>query len=431
MVHAGIVRMYRAAGQPVPRGLGKRISEITTPEQFAALLAEVRPKADGKAGTDERLDRAFFEGLSDAVPGRITLIEARDAKVEAQMAANRYVGIQIVVGMNDDAKLPQVQQTFEGGPAQRAGVKKGDLIEAIDDTPLGGGSLKQYIDRLRGAEGTEVAVRVRREGSEQPLTFRMNREALPHPTISGIAKDHPLKLDGPDPIGYLMIEEILSSTARELRQMEAKMQDEGLKAVVIDLRRHDPSTRGDLHSAVLLADELLDAGPIGRVRLHDRESSYLAEPGAVFAGWPMVVLVGGFTSGESEWLAAALQDNRRATIIGSPTHGIGVSLSTLPVGDGSWSMTLVTGLLERADGRPIGFYEPTPKYARTVTDGRNSIRSEPSRLGITPDIAVPPSQAEPRDATGKDASIGKAIEVLRKAVSSPAANDAPTQPAGR
>ena len=121
MIHAGIVAMYRAVEKAPPAGLGARISGLTTHEQFATLLAEVRPRPGGAAKTEAALDQAFLDGLSAAVPGGVTIMEAKESKVAEQLAGNRYVGIQIAVTVDEASKLPQVAGVFEGGPAQARG----------------------------------------------------------------------------------------------------------------------------------------------------------------------------------------------------------------------------------------------------------------------------------------------------------------------
>ena len=414
MIHSGIVGMYRAVDKPIPAGLGARLSALTTPGEFAALLAEVRPKPSGNAGTEGGLDRAFLEGLSDGVPGGLELMEAKDRRVAEQMAGNRYVGVQIAVEMDAAAGLPKIRQVLKGGPADRAGMLAGDVIEAVDGTDIGGGTLKEYVDRLRGPEGTGVTVRARRPGEKKSRTFRMARAALPHVTITGTSGAGAHRLDGPDPIGYARLDEILSSTPRELRELAAKMEAEGLKAVVLDLRGLRQG-QGDLHAAVLLADELLDGGTIGHVRTADRKVTYTAEPGALFRDWPMAVLVDGETAGHSEWIAAALQDNKRAPVVGLPTSGQGGTRSTVPVGDGAWAATLVTGLLERRDGRAIGYYASPRNPALDRMQTREGVPPEKSPYGVTPDVVVP-------QAPNRDDALTAAADILRKAIPRPEAS---------
>ncbi|QEH35022.1 putative CtpA-like serine protease [Aquisphaera giovannonii] len=442
MLHAGIIAMYRAVRVPTPDGLSREISERTTYEQFAGLLEMVRPKPRAAAATEAALDRAFLDGVSASVPGGLAIMEAKESKVAAQIAGNRYVGIQISVSLDEKTKRPRVNGVLDGGPAQRAGMKEGDVIEAVDGEPLGGLTLAEYIDRLRGEEGTPVTVAVRRAGEKEPRTFRMVREAMRHATISGpagpkgfgsgatkpgpspgAAEPGSFRVAGAGPIGYLKIQEILASTPREVREAAAKMEAEGLKAVVIDLRQmpRGPDSAGG-HPAVLLADEFLDSGTIGRLRTASREVTYRAEPGSVFPGWPMAVLVDGGTSDHAEWLAAALKANGRATIVGAATAGLGASRSTIPLGDGGRTASLVTGLLEWPDGRPIGYFTPANRAGLPFGDEPPDSRRPDAGLGVTPDVAVPPARQAGNGAGGRagDGPLRAAMDVLGKALQEPA-----------
>jgi carboxyl-terminal processing protease len=436
MFHAGIVAMYHAAEKVPPGGLGERISGLTTYEQFASLLTEVRPKPGGSATTEAALDRAFLDGLSASVPGGLVIMEPKESKVAAQLAGNRYVGIQISVTLDQKSKRPKVMDALEGGPAHRAGMKAGDVIEAVDGKAVGGLTLAEYVDQLRGEEGTTVTVSVRRAGEKTPLIFRMTREAMRHATISGpagrkgfrfngaepapgAARPDSFRLAGAGPIGYLKIQELLASTPREVREAAAKMEADGLEALVLDLRQmHRGAGSAEIHPAVLLADELLDSGTIGRVRLASREVTYRAEPGALFSGWPIAVLVDGATSDQAEWIAAALKVNKRATIVGTTTAGLGISRSTVPIGEGGRTVNLVTGLLEWPDGRLLGYFVPANFAFPAMGQGMEDYwprRDE--RLGVSPDVPVPPA---PRNGpSAEDRSLKAALEVLAKAIRRP------------
>ncbi len=176
------------------------------------------------------------------------------------------------------------------------------------------------VDRLRGDEGTDVMVTLRQPNAAGTRTLKMTRAALPRTTVTGVQKrpagGWDVRLNSTDPIGLLRITEITASTPHELRKLAQQLESEGVRAVVLDLRGLGGSS---VHSAVLLADCLLDSGPIGRVWTPEREHTYQAEPDALFRGWPLAVLVDQATWGTAEWLAAALQDNHRAIVVGLPT----------------------------------------------------------------------------------------------------------------
>jgi len=357
MILSGMAAMFKAVGVPVPDGLDGRVSSLTTREQLATLLAEVwpAPLEDG-VSAGERESDAFLEGLLAGVPGHPQLFSAKQLKVTEQIQGNRYVGIHVALATSQEEGRPQIAKVIEGGPAERAGVKDKDLIEEIDGLATKGEALAKSVDRLRGEEGTAVTIRVRQPEDKEARTLRMTRGMLPRKTITGLRerpdKGWDLIVNGTDPIGYLKIQEITASTPHELRQMARRLEAEGARALVLDLRS---LSTAEFHPTVLLADSLLDGGTIGRVRMADRVMTYRAEPDALFRGWPLAVLVDRRTSGAAEWLAAALQDHGRALVVGSPTSGYaGGVQTTMPVGDGSSTIRLTTGLLERGDGRPIG-----------------------------------------------------------------------------
>jgi carboxyl-terminal processing protease len=307
---------------------------------------------------------------------------------------------------------------MEGGPAARAGVKKGDLFEEVDGVDTKGMDLRDVVEHTRGDEGTDVTIKVRSPKEAKARTLRITRgrmssDRLFRATVEGVRKhdsgDWKVRLDVPDPIGYVKITGIGPSTPHELRKLAGRMESEGVRALAIDLRGAGAGgTALAVHSAVLVADNLLERGAIGRVRTVRGETTYQADSDALFRGWPIAVLVDHNTSGAAEWIAAALQDNHRATIIGSPTRGahravtaFGMRMesgeqghyeapvkSTVSVGDGRWWISMMTGTLERGDGRPL--------VDRDGTMAEVADREKP-RGGVQPDRSVPPTRSEFRN----------------------------------
>ena len=279
----------------------------------------------------------------------------KERKVQESFAANLYVGIQIHLGVDEKSKRPVFLKILEGGPADNAGARAGDLIEEVDGESTAEKPLSWVVDRLRGAEGTDVLVRFRRPETGEVFTKPMTRGTLPRATVQGLTplpgKRWAVRLDGPAPIGYLKLAEVSGSTPQELRGFAAQLESEGCKALVLDLRETSPA---HFHETVLLADALLDGGVIGRVRSSDSEKIYRAEPDALFRDWPMVVLVAGNANPEVAWLCAALLDNHRATIVGEPALRREAAFhETIGLPGGEWSIQMTTGRLERGDGRPI------------------------------------------------------------------------------
>jgi carboxyl-terminal processing protease len=439
MIQSGFKALYKAAGSPVPPGLSRRLSAIAAPEQLATLIANVWPKVTVKSPDAAKLQAAFIDGLLATVPGGARLVSAKERKVEEQFRGNRYVGIHIALGRDEQEKRPKMIEVIEGGPADRAGAKAGDLIEQINGVDTKGMELRDAVDRLRGDEGTNVTIRVRQPNESTSRTMKITRGQLPHPTISGVHRradgSWNVQLDGPGPIAYLRITEIGASTPHELRTLARQIESHGNCGLVLDLRNLSGNS---LHEAVLLADSLLSGGTIGRVQTAEREVIYPADADALFRGSPIVVLIDQTTSGTAEWLAAALQDNHRATLVGAPTWSSLYTIragaeqsanvrSMVTIGDGSWSVELATGRLERSDGRPIS------DESRVIeqTDGPRAQRPvDPGKLqsGVKPDHMVggnqsptarsipPRSQLRPNQQPGvtDDEVLREAVRLLRQ-----------------
>jgi carboxyl-terminal processing protease len=213
-----------------------------------------------------------------------------------------------------------------------------------------------------------------------------------------------------EPIAYVRINEMAGSTPHELRKVAQRLEGEGMKAIILDLRGRSTSSP---HAALLLADSLLDHGTIGRVRTGDGETAYQADPDAIFRRWPIAVLVDQFTTGAAEWLAAAIQDNQRGVVIGSPTSsarlnpGYSFVTSLVRVGNSDWSVSLATGILERGDGRPISAFDRSmPTVIREPMSKTN---------GVHPDHSVP--QPGNRVGSRPDAAVNQAMEQLHRLLS--------------
>jgi len=439
MILDGIKALYKAPGLVVPPGLSRRVSALSTPEQLATIIADAWPKSTAKSVAATKAEQVFLEGMLASVPGGARLVSAKDRKVDEQFKGNRYVGIHIALGMDSQENRPMMMEVFEGGPANRAGAKPGDLIEQINGVDTKGMELRDAVDRLRGDEGTDVTIKVRQSKEAKSRTMKITRGQLPHATISGVRKrlsgGWDVRLDASGPIAYLRISEIAASTPHELRKLAPQLESQDNWGLVLDLRGLGGTS---LHEAVLLADSLLAGGVIGRVQTAQREVTYQADSDALFRTSPIAVLVDQDTSGTAEWLAAALQDSHRAIIVGTPTFSAtnttlaGAMLRTdlrsmVTIGDGSWSIELTTGRLRRGDGRPIG-------GEAVVAGGRVSVQRplDPDKIktGVKPDHMVggrgidasrlarprPPGRPNQEPNTANDEILQEAVRLLRESL---------------
>jgi carboxyl-terminal processing protease len=448
MILAGIKSLYEAAGLPIPAGLSRRVSALTTPEQVTALLVELWPSRPAKSIQTRDLGEALVNGLLASVPGGAEIASAKEQEVQEQFQGNRYVGIHIQVRYDEEEKRTIIAGLVPGGPADRAGMKQEDRIEQIDGVDTKDMTLRQVVERLRGPDGTDVRVTVRQPRSEA-RTLKATRGPLFIATITGAHKktsgEWDFQLGGADSIGYLRIRDISASTPHELRKIAQELEAENLRGLILDLRGLSSTS---LHATVLLADYLLDHGRIGRVREAERVTTYDATPDALFRGWPLVALVDAETAHTAEWLAAALQDNHRAVLVGTATQsgwvpprqlpsfpGTAVLRSSVPVGDGAWYLSLITSGLEHGDGRPLAA-SPAPLNPLAIPLRRSPERSErQANGGVKPDYLVSPRNVRPEGQRParpgamfgaadsivdpwSDAALAKAIEVLRAGLKS-------------
>lgn len=450
MILAGIKGLYEAAGLPIPAGLSRRVSALTTPEQFTALLVELWPSKPAKSIRTDDLAEAVVNGLLASVPGGAEISPAKEHEVQEQFQGNRYIGIHIQVRYDDKEKRTVIAGIVPGGPADRAGMKQEDRIEQVNGVDTKDLTLRQVVDRLRGADGTDVSVTVRQPKGEA-RNLKATRGPLFIATITGVHKktsgEWDYHLAGPDSIGYIRFRDIAASTPHELRKVAQELEGENPnpRGLIIDLRGLSSTS---LHPTVLLADCLLDHGRIGQVREAERVMAYDATPDALFRGWPLVALVDAETAHTAEWLAAALQDNHRAVLVGTATQSgwvqprqlpgfpaAAVLRSSVPVGDGAWYLSLITARLEHGDGRPLAA-SPASLNPLTIVLRRSPERNaREANGGLKPDHVISPRNARPEsqrptrpggifgaeDSTvdpWSDAVLAKAIEVLRAGLKS-------------
>ncbi len=257
----------------------------------------------------------------------------------------------------------KVISPIDDTPASRAGVKPGDLILALDGKTVQGLSLNDAVDKMRGPANSRIKLTIKREGNDQPVELSMNREVIKVQVV----KSH---MEGND-IAYIRMTGFTEQTENGLRKaMQSLRQQAGdhLRGVVLDLR-NNPG--GLLDQAVSVSDDFVDQGEIVSTRARHPEDSqrWDAKDGDITGGLPLVVLTNGGSASASEIVAGALQDHRRAIVVGTRTFGKGSVQTVIPLA-GNGAMRLTT--------------------ARYYTPSGRSIQG----LGITPDIEVHASRTE-------------------------------------
>lgn len=241
--------------------------------------------------------------------------------------SGEFGGLGIEVGMEDG--FVKVISPIDDTPADRAGVKAGDLVIRLDDTPVKGMALSDAVKIMRGKPGTDIVLTIVREGEDKPLNITITRDVIRVTSVKSNLLD--------PGYGYVRISQFQSRTGDNLREALEKMEEESggpLKGLVLDLR-NNPG--GVLSAAVSVSDAFITDGIIVYTegRLDDAKLKFNAKPTDILNGAPMVVLVNGGSASASEIVAGALQDHHRAIIMGGKTFGKGSVQTILPMDNGS------------------------------------------------------------------------------------------------
>jgi carboxyl-terminal processing protease len=257
------------------------------------------------------------------------------------------VGIEITVRDN----VLTVVSPIEGTPAYEAGVKAGDQIIGINDKSTNDMTLTDAVKNIRGPKGTKVKLTVRREGAEKPLEFSITRDVIPLKSVRNY-------LLTPD-IGYVRISSFQSKTDEDLASALEKIEDgRVLKGLILDVR-NNPG--GLLTQAIKVSDLFLDSGLIvsTKGRNESQNMEVPAQRDEKPRNYPIIVLVNGGSASAAEIVAGALQDNKRALVLGTKTFGKGSVQTILPLSDGS-GLRLTTAKYYTPSGKSIQLSGITP-----------------------------------------------------------------------
>jgi carboxyl-terminal processing protease len=304
-------------------------AQETLPWEDARLLAEVL----------ERVKQEYVEPVNDqqlienAVRGMVTELDPYSQFLDSEefeeiriSTTGNYSGVGLEVNLSDG--LVTVVAPIEGTPAERAGLRPGDVIVRIDGEPVDQQNVGDTVARMRGKPGTAVTIVVDRDGEPEPLSYRLTRS---HVQVKSIRSE---QLE-PE-YGYVRVTHFSETTYKDLRNAigDLKRDSPGeLRGLILDLR-NNPG--GVLESAVDVSDAVLDAGVIVTANGRGREATFRheAQDGDLLDGAELVVMVNGGSASASEIVAGALQDNGRATIVGSKTFGKGSVQTVMPLSNG-------------------------------------------------------------------------------------------------
>jgi len=319
---------------------------------FERVRADYVEKPD-----DSKLVESAINGMLaglDPHSGYMTPSSFRDMQVQTR---GEFGGLGIEVTMEDG--LIKVVAPIDDTPAAKAGIMANDIITRLNDEAAQGLTIDQAIDKMRGPVNTKIKLTIMRKGSDKPIEVTIVRDIIRVKSV----RWHP---EGSD-VGYIRVTQFSEQTTDGLKQaindLNSQLGADKIKGYVLDLR-NNPG--GLLDQAISVSATFLEKGEIVSTRGRNPEETqrFNARHGAMIKGKPLIVLINGGSASASEIVAGALQDQKRATLIGTRSFGKGSVQTIIPLGGGNGALRLTT--------------------ARYYTPSGHSIQA----TGITPDIEV-------------------------------------------
>jgi carboxyl-terminal processing protease len=317
---------------------------------FERVRADYVEKPD-----DSKLIETAINGMLTGLDPHSSYMDAKSFRDMQVQTRGEFGGLGIEVTMQDG--LIKVVSPIDDTPASKAGLQSGDLIFTLDGEPVQGLTLQEAVEKMRGKPGTPIKIGVRRAGKD-PFDVSLTREVIKVKSVR-------FRLEAGD-IGYIRVTSFTEqSTSGVLDAVEKLKKEAGgkLKGYILDLR-NNPG--GLLDQAISVSDTFLTKGEIVSTRGRNAEETqrFNSRPGDMIKGKPLIVLVNGGSASASEIVAGALQDHKRATLLGTRSFGKGSVQTIIPLGSGNGALRLTT--------------------ARYFTPSGRSIQAK----GITPDIEV-------------------------------------------
>ena len=346
------------------------LAEKAQPEQalplkdlraFVEILQRVKNDYVEPVSDDKLLENAV-RGMLSGLDPHSAYLDKDEYEDMNTATTGKFGGLGIEVQMKDG--LVFVVSPIDDTPAAKAGIQSGDYIVKINEDTVRGLSLKEAVDKMRGDPGSKVSLTVLRQNADKPLTFDMKRDTINVASARG-------KVLEPG-YGYLRVSQFTATTGKLVLEELKKIKKEGdVRGLVLDLR-NNPG--GVLNAAVDVSDAFIDKGAVVSIKGRDADSNrvFNATSGDELAGRPIVVLVNGGSASAAEIVAGALQDSRRAVIVGTKTFGKGSVQTILPLTNDS-AIKITT--------------------ARYYTPSGRSIQAE----GIEPDISFQPVKVSKAD----------------------------------
>ncbi len=294
---------------------------------------------------EEKLVENAINGMLNSLDPHSSYLNAKDFADMRIQTRGEFGGLGIEVTMENE--LVKVVSPIDGTPAAEAGVLSGDLISKIDGDAVRGLTLQEAVEKMRGPVKTPIVLTIVREGADKPFDITIVRDVIKVQSVKARVEN--------DDVGYLRISSFTEQTSENLeagiKKIREEVGDDKLRGFVLDLRLNPG---GLLDQAVSVSDTFLDRGEVvsTRGRNPDETRRYSARPGDLTGGKPLIVLMTGGSASASEIVAGALQDHKRATILGTRSFGKGSVQTIIPLGS-SGALRLTTALYYTPSGTSI------------------------------------------------------------------------------
>ncbi|MCB1368440.1 MAG: S41 family peptidase [Rhodobacteraceae bacterium] len=352
---AGILLTSQVAGPLIADEADRKKSTYEQLDLFGDIFERIRSQYVEQVDEADLIESAI-NGMLTSLDPHSSYLPPRDFKDMQVQTRGEFGGLGIEVTQEDG--YVKVVSPIDGTPADEAGIQAGDVITHVNGEPVQGLTLNQAVELMRGPVGSEIVITVVRESVDEPFDVSIIRDTIKIAAVKARVEGNAivLRISSFTDQTFPNLEGGLQEAAKEIGGMDA------VSGVILDLR-NNPG--GLLNQAILVSDAFLDKGEIVSTRGRKAEDSerYNATPGDLAGGKPIVVLINGGSASASEIVSGALQDHRRAIIVGTKSFGKGSVQTIMPLqGDGAMRLTT----------------------ARYYTPSGRSIQS----LGVAPDIIV-------------------------------------------
>lgn len=369
---------------------------------------------------DAKLVETAINGMLAGLDPHSSFMDAKSFRDMQVQTRGEFGGLGIEVTMEDG--LVKVVAPIDETPAAKAGILANDIITHLDDEAVQGLTLNQAVEKMRGPVNTKINLRVMRKGQDKPVEISITRDII---RVRAVRSN----VNGDD-VAYIKLTQFNEQTTEGLKKaiadLSSQIPADKLKGYIIDMR-NNPG--GLLDQAISVSDALLDRGEIVSTRGRNVEETqrFNSRAGDLTKGKPIIVLINGGSASASEIVAGALQDHKRATVLGTRSFGKGSVQTIIPLGAGNGALRLTTARYYTPAGRSIQAKGISPDIevlqdvpeelkARADTKGESALRGHLKADGeeqTGSQSYIPP---DPKD----DKALKMAADLLRGTVTNSA-----------